>query len=276
LLVKRDQPEQTPHGTFFFTKKIFMLQITSSQHNSHHKTTQAMEIITLLNNKAIMLIKQGDFQEAVFVCRIALDKLLSRGREGQHEDVDLAGKVTRNFLSVRSIPLQDSFSLLKPSSYQDNHAFSLFDRALVVDYAELEAVSSVAAQTCMSAVVLFNMGLAFHIQGVHVHGLCRQTTSFKKAMKLYTVANDILEGCADSGGELYCLLHLSLFNNMGYIYSHFCETSDAQRCFKLLQAVLQVMEYSGEDIPGDEFVPFHTNVLVLIVQDALRPPAGAA
>jgi hypothetical protein len=232
----------------------------------------------ILNTQAVFLMKQGNFQGALSICRIALNELLPRGPEDdQHEDaVDSADKVNRTFLSVSSIPLEDSFSLLRPSSYQDDYAFSLFDRALIFDTAELAAVSSVATQNGVSAVVLFNMGLAFHIQGVCVcvHNLRSQTTNFKKAMKLYELATQILEGCEGSDDELNGLLHLSLFNNMGHIHSHFCETKHVKRCFKWMQAVLQAMQCSDEDIFGDEFVPFHVNVLVLRWHDALA--AGAA
>jgi tetratricopeptide (TPR) repeat protein len=222
----------------------------------------------ILNTQAVFLMRQGNFQGAISVCWIALDELLSRGPEDQHEDV------SRIFLSVSSIHLEDHFSLLKPSSYQDDHTFTLFDRALIFDNAELAAVSSDAAQNCVSAVLLFNMGLAFHIQGVCVHNLRSQTTNFKKAMKLYEMAIEILEGCKGCDDELNGLLHLSLFNNMGHICSHFGETKHAKRCFKWMQAVLQAMECSDEDIHGEEFVPFHVNVLVLRGHDALA--AGAA
>jgi hypothetical protein len=223
-----------------------------------------------LNGDAVSRMRQGNYQEAISVFRTALGEILRR--VDQDEDVGLTDKVTRTFLSVRSVPLEHSLSLFNSSSYQDHHVFSLFDRALVIDSAELAAASSIAGQNCATAVVLFNMGLANQLQGMQ--DLPSQQTNFKKAMRHYIIATEILDRCTVSGDEVSGLLYLAVSNNMGHIYSHFCETKVAHRCLEWLHNILGSMARSNVDTLGDEYLPFHLNVMILHGQAALAAAAA--
>jgi predicted Zn-dependent protease with MMP-like domain len=218
---------------------------------------EAMDTIAL-NNNAVDLMRQGYLHDVNPDFRLALDKL---HRIDEQEDVNLADNfVTPTFLSVRSVPLEHSLS--NSSSYQDHHIFSLFDRALVIDGAELVAASSNADKDCSAAVVLFNTGLAFHLQGRR--DIRSQQTSFKKALSFYKMAFEILERCSKSEEEeVNQLVHLAVVNNMGHINSHFCEGTEAQNCLHLLQTMLETMKSSGIDILNHEYLPFSMNVLSL-------------
>jgi hypothetical protein len=224
----------------------------------------------LLNTKAVDLMRQGKLKEATSDLRAALGELLRR--VGQREDVDLADKVTPNYLSIRSVPLEESLSLVENSSNQDHHAFSLFDRALVIENADLAAVS-IADQSCATAVVMYNMGLALQLQGMQ--DLRSKQANFKKATRLYQMATNVLEGRTGSEDHVSSgLVYLAVSNNMGYIYSHFCNTSEAQRCLTWLFTILQAMGISNTDILGDEYLPFHLNIVVLHGQHALAAAAA--
>jgi tetratricopeptide (TPR) repeat protein len=206
-----------------------------------------------LNNNAVDLMRQGNLQGVTSDFRSALGKL-------HREDVDLADKVTSTFLSVRSVPLEGSL-FHTPSSYQDHHAFALFDRGLVIDDADLATASSIAGQNCMSAVVLFNTGLALYLEGRRdIHS---RQTCFKKALRFYKMAVEILESASDSNDEVNCLVYLAAMNNMGHIYSHFCERREAQHCLQLIQSMLETVHSSAIDFQSDEYLPFYMNVLIL-------------
>jgi hypothetical protein len=213
-----------------------------------------MDII-LLNNDAVKLMRQG--REVISDFRSALAKLHC---VDQHEGVDLADKVTPNFLSVRSAALDHS--LFNTSSYEDHHAFSLFDRALIIDgNAKLVAASSIAGRDCTTAVVLFNSGLALHLRGIR--DICSRQTSFKTALWLYKMAFDILERCSDSNDEVNRLVYLAAVNNMGHIYSHFCEGREAQHCLQLLHTMIETVKSSGIDVLSDEYLQFYMNASIL-------------
>jgi hypothetical protein len=220
----------------------------------------------LLNNNAVDLMRLGgNFETVTSDFRSAIDKL---HRVDQHEDVSLAERVAAaapTFLSVRSVPLEHS-PLNTSSACQDHHAFSLFDRALFIDDAELAAVSTIAGQDCTSAVVLFNTGLALHLQGRR--DIRQQQISFKTALWFYEMAFGILKRCSNSGDEVNPLVYLAAVNNIGHIYSHFCEGREVQHCLHLLQTMLVTTQNSDIDIlTSDEYLQFYMNVLILRGQE---------
>jgi tetratricopeptide (TPR) repeat protein len=225
-----------------------------------------MDIIAL-NAKAVVLMQQGSFQEAISVFRTAIGVLLRPADDPHQQEVmdTSTDNVTPTLLSVRSVPLENSL-FTDAYSYQDHHAFSLFDRPLVIDDAELAAASSVSGQDCTSAVVLFNTGLALQLQGRR--DICSQQTSFKNALWFYRTAFEILERCSDSDDKVNCLVYLAVANNMGHIYSHFYETSKVQRCLAWLQTILEAVKDSEMYVLGDKYHPFRMNILIVHLQDA--------
>jgi tetratricopeptide (TPR) repeat protein len=229
--------------------------------------TTALDTIAL-NHDAVYLMRHGCYQQAISVFRTALHGSILQ----PDEDKDLANTVTHTSLSIRSVPLEASLALFSSSSYQDHHTFSLFDRALVIDDAELAAASSIAGQNSTAVVVLFNMGLAYQLQGMQ--DLRSQQTNFKKAMSFYNTATEILDRCTAYGDDVNGLLYLAVSNNLGHIYSHFCETAVVQRCLEWLNLILESMQRFNLHTAGNEYLPFHLNVLILRGQYALA--AGAA
>jgi hypothetical protein len=243
---------------------------------------KSMDIVAL-NGDAVFRMRQGNYQEAISIFRTALRELLPRAALLPKADlgeilcrvleVGLTVKVTCSFLSVRSVPLEHSLSLSN-SSYEEVNTFSLFNRALVIDIAEFEASSFIEGKICTAAVVfLFNMGLAHHLQGMQdIHS---QETNFKKAMRLYKMGVEILDRCRRVSGEtVNGLLYLASFNNMGHICSHFHRTKVVQRCLEWLNTILESMKRSNLDTLGDEYLPFHLNILILLGQDAWAASAA--
>jgi tetratricopeptide (TPR) repeat protein len=220
-----------------------------------------------LNNDAIVLMRQGHLQE---VASFFISALVKLQRIDQHEHVDLADKCATSSLSVQSVPLEHS--LFNTSSYQEHHAFTLFDRPLVIDDTELVLASSFAVESCTAAVILFNMGLALQLQGMQNVYLLQ--TSFKRALRYYQMASKILERTAGSNDEVDSLVYLAVANNIGHIYSHFCEISKAKRCLEWLQRILEVVKDSEVYMVSDEYLPFQMNVLVSHGQDAVAAAAA--
>jgi hypothetical protein len=263
--------QQINHSSYTITKLIGgTLHTMSGSFTQYSKARQTMDII-ILNTTAVDLMRLGHLQEAISNFRVALGELL-RGRVDQHEYVDPANKVTSTFLSVRSVPLEESLSLVNSSSRQDQNAFSVFGRALVIDDAELVADFAIAGQNCTTAVVMYNMGLAHQLQGMQ--DLRSQQANFKKAMIFYQLATDVLERCTGTEDHVSGLVYLAVSNNMGHIFSHFCNTKEAHYCLTWLFTILQAMEIYDTDILGDEYLPFHLNVLILHGQDAVAAAAA--
>jgi tetratricopeptide (TPR) repeat protein len=248
---------QTKAQLAYLIKKVLHTKHSESFEYTITKTTmQAMDIITL-NADAIDLMQQGNFQDAIPVFRVALRELHDRLTDDQKQDMDLAEKVTRTFLPVRSVPLEDTLSLLQPPSFdEDHHAFCIYDRALLIDSTDCVAVSSMTGQLCTAAALLFNMGLAYQLLGMQ--DLRSRKSSFNKAMAVYQMATDIFEH--SDGDEVNGLTYLAVSNNMGHIYSHFCETRETQQCLDSLLEGLH--SFPNIDTRGDEYFQFRMNLLV--------------
>jgi tetratricopeptide (TPR) repeat protein len=230
-------------------------------------TIQAMDIIAV-NNNAVNLMQQGCFQEAIPFFLSALREFHRiAGVQKQNmnmEPIDDDSTVSRPFVrEVRSVPLGDSLSYLKPSIYQDQDAFSIFDRAFLIDSSDLASIYSSEGQTFTTPVLLYNMGLAYQLLGME--DLRSQHSNLKKAMKAYRMAAAIAND----------LVSLAVSNNKGHIYSQFCDTQESQRCLDSLQAGLQAIQQDSKvEILEDEFSAFQMNVLIMHGQKKVAASAA--
>lgn len=248
----------------------------------HYQSMEAIDILKT-NTKAVRLMQKGDYLQAIALLRAALTDLLGivQDRPAAEEDSKMllvgGGGSTADRQDAKTL-LVDSNCVAgyrlcrKRSFYQDHHAFSLFDRALCIRGVEASDLTSISAQNAISATVLYNMGLAHQLQGMQ--SLTKQKACFKKALKLYQMASDILKDCSADDGEVSGLLYLAVCNNMGHIYSHFCETQNAQRCLQWLQTILEACQSIDLGLPEDEYLPFYLNVLILHGQDTVAAAAA--
>ncbi len=212
-------------------------------------------------------MRQGDFQKAIFFFREALRELhLITGVQRKNMNTAPTDQVeaSRTFRrEVSSVPLGDALSVLKPSIYQDHDAFSIFDRAFLIDCSDLASIYSREGQTFTTPVLLYNMGLTYQLLGMK--DLRSQHSNLKKAMKAYRMAAAIAKD----------LVSLAVANNMGHIYSQFCDTQQSQHCLDSLQAGLHAIQQdSNVEILEDEFSAFQMNVLVMHGQKKVAAAAA--
>jgi tetratricopeptide (TPR) repeat protein len=230
---------------------------------------QAMDIIAV-NNNAVKLMHQGSFHEAIPLFLSALRELHRiTGVQKQSMNMDTidGDNSTRSTFvrEVRSIPLGDALSYLKPSIYQDQDAFSIFDRAFLIESSDLSSstINSSEGQHFTAPVLLYNMGLACQLLGME--DVRSQHSNLKKAMKAYRMAAAIASND---------LVSLAVSNNMGHIYSQFCDTQESQRCLDSVQAGLCAIEDSEAEILEDEFSAFEMNVLIMHGQKTVASAAA--
>jgi hypothetical protein len=230
---------------------------------------QTMDIIAV-NNNAVNLMRQGSFRQAIPFFLSAVREL-HRITGDQKENMNVDPIDDRTFVrEVRSVPLGDTLSHLKPSIYQDQGTFSVFDRAFLIDSSDLAYLSSnEEGQNYTTTVLFYNMGLAYQLLGME--DLRSQRKNLRKAMKIYQMAAAILE---KSGDEANDLIFLAVSNNMGHIFSHFCETQDSKRCLDCLLAGLHNIQDSKVTIQVDEFRALQTNAMMMHCQNAVAAPAA--
>jgi tetratricopeptide (TPR) repeat protein len=235
-----------------------------------------MDIIEV-NNNAVNLMRQGSFNKAIpfFLSALReLHRIAGVQQQNMKKRMDHIAPIAddnngnRAFVrKVRSIPLGET---LKSSIYQDQDAFSIFDRAFFIDSSASASIYSSEGQNFTTTVLLYNMGLAHQLLGMQ--DFPSRQRNLQKAIKLYRMAAAILE---KSGDEANRLIFLSVSNNMGHIYSYFCDTQESQRCLDSLQAGLHaILQDSQVDILEDEFRAFQMNVLVMHGQKKVAAAAA--
>jgi tetratricopeptide (TPR) repeat protein len=231
-----------------------------------------MDVIAV-NNNAVNLVQQGSFQAAILLFISALRELHRfTGVQKQNmnmdpidDEKDNNSAISAAVREVRSIPLGDALSYLKPSIYQDQDAFSIFDRAFLIDSSELSSstIYSSEGQHFTAPVLLYNMSLAYQLLGME--DVRSQHSNLRKAMKAYRMAAAIARND---------LVSLAVANNMGHIYSQFCNTQESQRCLDYLQAGLSTIQDSEVEILEDEFSAFEMNVLIMHGQKTVASAAA--
>jgi hypothetical protein len=228
---------------------------------------QAMDIIAV-NKNAVNLMRQGSFHKAIPFFLSALGELhrITAGVQKQNmtmDPIDNDSKRSRPFVhEVRSVALGDTLAYIKPSIYQDQDAFSVFDRAFLIDSTDLASIYSSEGQNFTTAVLLYNMGLTHQLLGMQ--NLPSRQRNLKRAMKVYRMAAAIAND----------LVSLAVSNNMGHIYSYFCETQESQRCLDYLQAGLrEIRQDSNVKILEDEFSAFQMNVMIMHGQKVVAAAA---
>jgi tetratricopeptide (TPR) repeat protein len=112
---------------------------------------------------------------------------------------------------------------------QTNHdkAISSFETSL----------SCLHSQFVGGRVLLYNMGLAYHCQGIR-NGTSRE---LKLALQLYEASLKVFENKRQHFSSLYnqADLLLALINNMGHIFSYFYDLKGMDRCQRHIQTLLE-------------------------------------
>jgi hypothetical protein len=239
---------------------------------------QAMDIIAA-NNNAVNLMRQGSFHTAILSFHSALRELHRiTGVQQQNMKVDHTrapiapsanhNSGNRDFVrKVKGIPLGDTLQL---SICQDQDAFSIFDRAFFIHSSASASIYYREGQNFTTTVLLYNMGLAYQLLGMQ--DFPSRQRNLKKATKVYRMAAAILSKSGDDANDL---VFLAVSNNMGHIYSHFCDTQESQRCLDSLRAGLHAIQQDSKvEILEDEFRAFQMNVLIMHGQNKVTAAAA--
>jgi hypothetical protein len=178
------------------------------------------------------------------------DQFLSKGdRSAQFSDI--INKPTPTFLS--GIPI-------RPHCH-DKGLLALYDRALIFD----ECVSKDQSPQVLSAVIIYNMGLMHHIQGINL-GLSK---FFSRAYKFYQISLDVLEkdGLYEKIDPLICL---ALFNNMAHAAAHLFRTDDMRQSFDAMRNILIT---DGDYLDDQDYDIFYINSMCCPTIPNLAPAA---
>jgi hypothetical protein len=235
--------------------------------------------ISKLNAQAILLMQQSKHGEALNILYVALQTLLAIGKisdgdSSSHANpVPWAGEFDGR---ERCEKILHSVSLLEQRvTPLDDEVFIIFNRALLLspEVAHVARKSTIFGYL-LPGVLLYNAGLAHHLQGLH-NG---DSWELSRALYLYFVAyNTFTDHSTKESPFLLDLGFLALANNIGHIHMNFRSFTKAEVCSEeLLRRLSQLLSTAG-DVPSicnEEFKPFFLNVCFSPKTQRLSAPAA--
>jgi hypothetical protein len=207
-----------------------------------------------LNANAVSLLTvSGNVQGAIDVLRETLAKLrhciVDAGGASCHYTSEDTVSDNVEHCSIQSVPI-DVDNISKP---QDDDAFYLFERAILIEGYDQTLVPTDRLLTRIAVVVTYNLGLAHHLLGLQ-NGNCRKE-NYGKALRCYEVANSTNRTNPDNGG----ILSLAAVNNAAHIHTHFLNSGNTQRCIDGMSSIL--MSSSRVEETSEEYCPFYMNMM---------------
>jgi hypothetical protein len=226
--------------------------------------TTTTEFIRLIS-QAIDHMQSRSYARAIANLRGVLSGIkvaTSTSEEQRHADQDCK----MSDLPLELISLRDSFDA-NQTLYADQNAFSFYDGAIGIFATE----ANPAWQLQMSVIVLYNIGLAFHLKALQ-DATKSQDRFLPQALRCYRMAMSLLqkrESCRNN------LLRMALYNNMGHIHLLSLDEKSAHLCVESLRRLLAV-EMATNQTKSAEYAHFRINILVLEGGGHNRVSASAA
>lgn len=195
-------------------------------------SSSSLRILFEFNKVVVALLEQGKSKEAIHQFLRGLTKACS-GEDDTQPNQAYSGEDQISVL----IPIDDNVlqATTLPSveiSDDDSHSnfFAPFDQALtyVDSLLPFETEPSVDL-SLVTSVYLFNIGLAFHRQGMAT-GL---SSLFQNALKFYRLAQEsTLDLNPRRNSQDFELVLFAIHNNMGNIYTRYFDRENASICYK--------------------------------------------
>jgi tetratricopeptide (TPR) repeat protein len=168
--------------------------------------------------------------------------------------------------SIVSVP-DDLDLTASPSNF-----FSVYNRAFV--FREDTASTFewlLRRQSILPAVLLYNIALIYHRRALQQV----QANEYHRALHFYKLSLNVVEDHLNAGlhSSDYCLLKLALYNNIGYLASHFCNENET-----IIFGGRMLATFASVDctrlLSKEEYVFFYMNLLFLLNRHPLCAPAA--
>jgi hypothetical protein len=211
-----------------------------------------------LNTAAASLLQQGSFHEADVIFHQALQQFTS----SITSTVSLSKR--RFAINVLPVPVNKEVSALEESFSPDN-TFVLYDKSflfgLVSNHDYTNEVDTDTLKLQLSAILLYNWGVANHCVAISTGS----TTHLQRSFKIYSRAFAVLNqrGADMDFNDSTTLLLLALYNNMGHCCSHLSEPESAQKCHEYIRSISVRAKRSQQQGFRSEYEIFDTSNLFL-------------
>jgi hypothetical protein len=214
-----------------------------------------------LNNNAVACLCAGYSVEAMTLLQVSLSKLRSKFAESRESgpkvsDVDESEKRGEEFEDGPTVTPSgriDRSECPTVGLVQDTSFLTMYRQAFL---AQVDALSG-DDDSALSAVVLFNMALLHHMQGL-ADGT---SEALERANRLYSMAVDIVRVFDSPKGTR--LLLLALHNNLAHISSLLFRTNEMIDHLEQMRCILSTDGLLGEEkyMNIDDYAIFSLNTM---------------
>jgi hypothetical protein len=242
----------------------------------------SVEGILDLNNHAVSYLCQGNHSATTSTLRAAiksLEKCFRQDKEPKRSSAVSDEEPPRKrrraevatpsvhkegecFVLIRSITVSGAASSDLPSSCSLNDEASLlmvYDRAFDFPALNDDEVdfTSQQSKTRLAAILLYNLGLSYHREGVRLG----QTADLNMALKFYREAYMVLKSAwAKSDFKEVFVLLLALLNNMACIHAVIWDCKDTHQCINWMNRAIASRQRAI--LSKDDFTFFSLNLSV--------------
>jgi len=200
-----------------------------------------------LNFEGVLLLRENNVFEALSCFRRALRVVPKDGQNESRSDIPLQSppsferKADDLLMTNRDAESIHTFACLDGPNYdQYDDIFMLYRRAL---HYSSESLHTVLNYQLLKAVLLYNMGLGYHLLGL-------QTSSsgfLSEAYDFYSLAYATLsQHCLELPSRLLNLAFLAIANNIGHLHSYLRNTQEVKICTEELSRQLACLLDSGD------------------------------
>ncbi|GKY96290.1 hypothetical protein MPSEU_000588700 [Mayamaea pseudoterrestris] len=223
--------------------------------------------------RAVCLMASGSYIEAVSVLDQTLQELRTNFLAQEEELVDEADSASLDEL----MPSPTLNAILGPicaataCETLSTGEYPIYKRAMLVSGMVDESVLSNEVNVAViSAVVLFNKGLIFHILGQGNSKCLAIETYITRARTIYNKALCLITACSPSTCDNFWLKSI-LLNNLGQICFYKCDRTGEQLCLMEMEKLL-IHRVEDNAIEGEE-TDLQLNVVLLF---GVHRPSPAA
>jgi len=223
-------------------------------------TATAMEIRKLVL-QATRAMQSRDYSDAIGKLRSAVRSVVPDfhsvlADHSESESVEL--------LEIKFVPLRETFDS-NQSFYAHYNGYYVYANAISFPVTEMDETKSLSDSdlTLISAILLFDLGLAFHLRGLQVATKC-QEHYLNNSLRIYDMALAVLENCESVPRTIDVptnFLRMALYNNMGHIYLILLNEENELWCIHRLEMIISIDE-ACDELLLEEISQFQLNVLV--------------
>lgn len=213
----------------------------------------------------------GRYEDAIIVLKQTLGEFLRWAQSSECLERDRQASLSSDSLlqQLGTTPAQNCVCTWGKDRHHGVRVFALYDKAFKIPQS-FEPSANELPDYRAAAIVLYNIGLCYHMIGLRSEG---QKRHLRLALKQYQCAETLLA----SDNLRPCDLHLAMAmrNNIGHIHSHFFETEQAHECLERLKSCILRANPPVATLGHEAFTDFGLTVLLNLGPNYI-PPSPAA